>query len=639
MTWLQRLYETYERCVDRQPDGGEELMPICHTRQRAHIEVVLDGRGEFRRALVVPRDDAETLMPATEASAGRSGSKPLHHPLCDKLQYVAGDFVAFHGTVTSGFAGEPDMPYKGYLSSLQDWAASPSTHPKVEAILAYVQHSRLIGDLVREGVLHLDTNGRLLSHWEGEKAQEPPVFAALGAISQHDCLVRWRVEEAGDPVSATWDDTSLIQSWIGYYQGRQTAKGFCMVTGEDVPLALQHPKRLRNAGDQAKLISSNDTSGYTFRGRFIDAEEAAGVGFEVTQKAHNALRWLIARQSYRDGDQVFVAWSPGGARLPDVPVSTLSFLSDDEEEGPADTAEAFALRLRRKIAGYRSEIDEREDVVVMGLDSATPGRISITYYRTLLGSEFLDRLERWHDRFAWYQNMGGKNGRFVGAAAPRLIAEAAFGSRLDEKLRRSTVERLMPCIIESAPVPRDIVHSTVRRACNRAAVDNWEWEKTLGIACSLFKGYYQERSYRMALETDRTTRDYLYGRLLAVADNIEGYVLKNILQEDRSTTAERLMHRFADHPFSTWRTIELSLRPYMGRLRSAQPGFLVRRESLLQEIKDMFSREDFMDDRPLSGEFLLSFDVQRKSLFSRSSSANGNPADPMADPTGDPSSH
>ena len=59
----------------------------------------------------------------------------------------------------------------------------------------------------------------------------------------------------------------------------------------------------------------------------------------------------------------------------------------------------------------------------------------------------------------------------------------------------------------------------------------------------------------MKLETERHTPDYLYGRLLAIADNIENYALR-MAGEGRETTAARLMQRFADRPFSTWRTIE-----------------------------------------------------------------------------------
>src|SRR6185437_979141 len=124
-----------------------------------------------------------------------------------------------------------------------------------------------------------------------------------------------------------------------------------------------------------------------------------------------------------------------------------------------------------------------------------------------------------------------------------------------------------------------LVLSTTRRAANRLGLDAWEWEKCLGIACALFKGHHVERSYQMALEHDRKTRDYLYGRLLAIADNIESYAL-SLGGEKRDTTAARLMQRFADRPASTWRTIAMALRPYMSRLRARErsAGFLIKRE-------------------------------------------------------------
>lgn len=58
----------------------------------------------------------------------------------------------------------------------------------------------------------------------------------------------------------------------------------------------------------AKLISGNDERGFTYRGRFENRGQAVSVGYESSQKTHNALRWLLARQGkYIDGE-VTVAW-------------------------------------------------------------------------------------------------------------------------------------------------------------------------------------------------------------------------------------------------------------------------------------------------------------------------------------------
>jgi len=173
--------------------------------------------------------------------------------------------------------------------------------------------------------------------------------------------------------------------------------------------------------------------------------------------------------------------------------------------------------------------------------------MAITYYRELTGSEFLDRVSAWHAAFCWLQNYG-KDKRYVGAPAPRDIAEAAFGDR-DDKLRNATVERLLPCIVDARPVPRGIVSMVVRRACNRAGLKQWEWEKYLGIACALVRGSRKgEEDYQMALEENRTTRDYLFGRLLAIAENIEQRAL-HVAGENRDTNAAKLMQRFSTTRF------------------------------------------------------------------------------------------
>ena len=120
----------------------------------------------------------------------------------------------------------------------------------------------------------------------------------------------------------------------------------------------------------------------------------------------------------------------------------------------------------------------------------------------------------------------------------------------------------------------------------------------------------------MALEPNRTTRDYLYGRLLAIAEHLESRALY-IASEKRETSAAKLMQRFADRPYSTWRTIELSLAPYKMRLRAQRSGFLNEMERQLDGVVSAFQGQDFTDERRLSGEFLLGYHCQRQALWSK----------------------
>ena len=290
MSWIEKLYDTYEQCAGMPQFENDPLTPISHTKQQAHIEVVLDEMGNLLRAKPVQKE--ETTVPATEESAGRVGKHPAPHPLCDKVRYCASDYDAFGGG-KKGF-------YSNYVDLLKRWCDSEYSHPKAKAVLTYVQKGTVVTDLIREGILFCDKANKLLTEWKSD-TPAPHVFKILpakdGKRDQGDAFVRWRVQVPNDPLTAVWDDPELTQAWIRFDACTNPDRGLCMVTGQTILLATSHPKRLRGGADGAKLISSNDTSGFTFRGRFENAEEACGVGFEISQKAHNALRWLIGRQA------------------------------------------------------------------------------------------------------------------------------------------------------------------------------------------------------------------------------------------------------------------------------------------------------------------------------------------------------
>lgn len=646
MSWIQRLYKTYDACTGNEniPDI-EELCPVGYSVQNAHIEVVIDQNSNFRRASLIQRENnPKTLIPVTESSAGRtSGEDP--HPLCDSLQYCAGDYELY---------GNRKSYFDNYSKKLEAWAkSSSSSHEKVKAIYAYVSKKTLVNDLIENKLLAVKEGKLAIVEKTDEKERVKvttpnendspiivdskelhPIMKLLtaddkGIKNQAKIFIRWKVESDGTLCSETWKDQTLFEKWAEYAGSLDSTKGFCYVTGEkETDIAQKHPAKLRSGKDGAKLISSNDTSGFTFRGRFESVNEAASVSSVVTQKAHSVLRWLIGRkQAFRSGNQVFVSWETTGKAIPDPFANSWDFLGDEFQiddtsaSQTGDVGQSFAFRFNKKLAGYKANITDTEDIVVMGLDSATPGRMAITFYREVTGSEFLERIEKWHLDFAWLQNYGrDKDDKkkvvlFEGAPAPEDIAWCAYGKKAEGKngikLLNATVERLLPSIIDGKPVPRDLVEQCVRRASNRVGLEPWEFEKCLGIACGLYKGFYNERGYSMALEEERSSRDYLYGRLLAVADQIESMALQLAI-ENRGTTASRLMQRFSDRPFSTWKNIEEALKPYKDRIRAKYPPLLKGYEELLDLIHSRILAANYIADTRLTGEYLLGYHCQRQ---------------------------
>lgn len=637
MSWLAKLYETYEQAQQLSADLPQEqqLMPVSHTPQNAHINIVIDGNGNFVRAEVL--DKTQIVLPATEQSASRSsGLAP--HPLADKIQYVAGDYSAFGGKKTSG--------YELYEALLRSWCESKFAVSAVKIIHSYIVKQTVVADLTKHNVLHA-VDSELLTKWS-EDSETPAIFKLLpkekGVLDQGSALVCWTVEIPGIAQSKTWLDPAIQQSWINFDSLNGGELGLCLVKGEQSVLASNHPAKIRHSGDKAKLISANDSSGFTFRGKFTDSGQAAAVSFDVTQKAHNALRWLLGRQSFRNGDQAYVSWAVSGKQIPNPfsdPWDLLNAEALPEKDHSLDLGQSYALNLKSHLKGSgKGELERNESICILGLDSATPGRMGIIYYRETIAEEFLTSLEKWHQDFAWPQrhkvtlNSESKSKAVektvwsVCAPAPYKIWDAVYGDVLKstDSLKKNLTERLLPCIVEGRPLPVDIVNYAVKRATNRLAYksdETWRWEQNLGIACALYKGFCKrtplskyQKDYAMALDETSTSRDYLYGRLLAVAENIESYAIYKA-GEKRNTTAERLMQRFADRPFSTWRNLELALTPYMHRLQNVSPGFLKLRRDLLDSIQSAFDTTEFKSDKALNGEFLLGFHCQRLVLNSK----------------------
>lgn len=116
----------------------------------------------------------------------------------------------------------------------------------------------------------------------------------------------------------------------------------------------------------------------------------------------------------------------------------------------------------------------------------------------------------------------------------------------------------------------------------------------------------------MALEEDRTTRDYLYGRLLAIAEKIEEMAMVVADEKPKTTVASRLMQRFADNPFSTWLNIEKGIVPYQERLKNNIAPLAEGYKRLLDDVSDSFKIEEFKSKEHLTGEYLLGYHSQRK---------------------------
>lgn len=117
----------------------------------------------------------------------------------------------------------------------------------------------------------------------------------------------------------------------------------------------------------------------------------------------------------------------------------------------------------------------------------------------------------------------------------------------------------------------------------------------------------------MSLDETRNTRDYLFGRLLAIADVMEERTLSEA-EKKRPTNATRYMQQFSQRPSSTWKQIHELLTPYF--MRQGDKAFYYKR--LIEQVKDLFiSPEEFISNKPLTGEYLLGYYCQRQKMWEK----------------------
>lgn len=655
LSWTDELYQVYENNCGKD-DEKNILLPVSHSTANAQIEVMLSETGEFVSASrIESKDSSVTIIPVTEDSGSRSaGIAP--HPLADKLVYIAGDYPEY----ATGKRADNQAYYQAYMKQLEGWRESESGHPAVGAVCTYLKKKTLMRDLLGNGTLLLDENTGKLK--EKEKI--------LG-IAQEDAFVRFRInyEDMLGTESRTWKDKTLYDSFVRY-NGESAGSGqLCYATGRVLPYTYKHPSKIRNAGDKAKLISSNDESGFTYRGRFASKEEALSVSYDFSQKMHNALKWLIEKQGISIGTMTVVAWESNLQPLPDIirnpedaaennrdlmeeETESEELLDDFEEDfdgfeentdrvtAPAhglvsDTMAAYRSRLQKAVWGSSNErdiaskLEERSKAMIMGLDAATTGRLAMTMYTEMAASDFRQNVEKWHFNTAWNRFIPKKKKREIHSFSLYEITECAFGTeqgnfiKCKPEVESGTILRLIPCVTEGRNIPSDIVRSLVNKASRPLSYkQKYNWYKVLETACGMIRKTIieeKERSkqkgeYEVALDYQCADRDYLYGRLLAIAQAAEAATY--VEGEGRITNAERYFESFTNRPCRTWEYIYKRLKPYLNRMKTGQRKHY---EEMMEKVTDQFKPGEFMDNSKLKPEYLLAYHCQLNEIYTKKS--------------------
>lgn len=592
MGLMQQAYDTY--CAMESQYAGiygkakEPLVPVSHQIVNAELELTLDADGHLLDARSVETEQAATIIPVTESSSGRTGDTTCAHPLCDQIRFFSALYPA---------------KYESYLTQLHRWEDSPYGHPKLSAIARYVERGTIVEDLAQRGVISLNEKG---------------------LPTKEKQVVRWRVETGVEnETPACWQDQSLFQAFIDYYASTRSEKpAFCMVSGVLAPPTRQHPKKIINLYANAKLISANDTSGFTYRGRFTDDSQAATMSYEASQKIHSALHWLAATQGVFIGGRTFLCWNPQGIEIP-KPQAAFLRRGAAKQIKYSDYRKALSETLR----GWQETIPRDAGAVVAAFDAATSGRLSLTYYSELPVSDFLERLHNWDALCCWEHSS-------FGIQSPSLsqIADCAFGTvrvsdkqtklETDERVMRQQVQRLLSCRVDRGKMPADIARAAAAKASNLQIMDAALRETVLFTACAVLRKYkydWYKEEWGMALEPQKKDVSYQYGRLLAVFEKLERDTYEP--NEQREPNAIRMQSVFAKRPLYASRIIwEQLKKAYYPKLNAgARVTFERIIEQIIQEISSFPQAEQ---EEALKDTYLFGYYLQRSALYTSGKTEN-----------------
>lgn len=604
MGLFQKAVETYDNMKSLAGVESEErkaaLAPIGFITTGVQIEITVTEDGEFRGAEQIfdisedskgksQKSEKKIIIPVTEKSLKRTNTAATSpHPLCDKLMYMC---------------PENKESYEAYLEQLQDWCDSEFACPKIKAILKYVKKGTIQADI-----------------------------ASVGKIKvKKDTFVCWRVlsTDCAEP-EEVWKSRSVIDSYINYYQSKIDAspeKALCYVSGELIMPADKHPGGV--VSGMAKLISSNDKKNFTYKGRFSDDSEALTVGFISSQKAHNALKWVVSNDGFRYGNRMFVCWNPKGKKTKN-PFASLFPDFSEAEENPTPTN--YREILAKTVLGYKNNFKPEDETVTAVFEAASKGRLSVCYYSEMKAEDFLERLRFWDETTAWLYRRFGVAPDLVKSPDLKSIIDAAYGVprtsgenqtvETDEKVLAIAMQRLLLCRLEKAPFPADIMRSAVQKCSSLQLYDKLNREKQLFTTCAIIKKYIYDRfkeEWNMALEPEKKNRSYQFGRLLAVMEKAERGAFDN--SEKREPNAIRMWSLFVKRPmYATTVIIEQLKNAYYPRLEPGKRGYY---DKLIEGIMRVIS--EFPENeigKPLGEEYLMGYYLQKDALRPKKNNDN-----------------
>lgn len=662
MSWIQKLCEAYDaNILCNQSDEAKPLVPLGFIRKEVKYHVVLTQAGEFVSADEFPKGTFQQI-PSTPQAETRTGKHDVPFPLTEQLKYLIYD-------------DQNANRFTQYMEQLHAWCQQPNAPRCLQAVYTYLEKHTLLQDLeaaqslklqyyknpeTREGVgsdakvmlcfsVQMPDGDDNLCFRQDVRESWQQYFTKLQSQQTAFCYVKGQVLPARTKHQKLYGNAKLISAedtnFPFLYKGRFTADDSAASVSAEASICAHNA-----------LLWLMERQGLQKYGMKWVVWNTNNIPMQVPIADINIFFPQLSKPTQEANTQSVEEPKEESDEKPETPTTSKPVIH---------TFETYAHAVRLAALGYGNHLkdDFREDLVhsvcILSLEAATPGRMSITYYQELPGNTYVERLENWYLDCCWFLYNKVEKCTEILTPTATQIANTVIGTNnvntADEdieckksgtKWMRQLQSRILICIIDQQPLPLDIVRSAFHRVCmpftftntnennkkrkdkntnekNKKQKDKkWSrfiWEQNVNTACALISCFQKrtqtpnDSAFQPKPELDCTisNRDYLYGRLLAIADKIESEGMER--KTDEPTHAIRLMQQFMQQPFITWQKIHEKLMPSFKKL-GKQGNFYF---GLLEQIEGLFAASDRYSETSLSFAFLQGFSSQSQAFFQK----------------------
>ncbi len=660
MSLLTALLDTYDFALaqglvdnPKLSVNGMSLLPVYHSNKKSNgediFEITIDKNSQAVAGGFLSKD-TRVVFPVTEDSITRSGSKIAPHAICDELSY---------------------------LSKEIDPAKNEEYTQRIIELLAYEENNncedfRIIGNyilrnIVLESFLKFYSKGRKYEINENfvlELTTEEEGKTNIKSLDLNKIFITFKLEKQGAGDITLTNSKAIHDFYIQYVRENNSTKElvYCDLTGNLDYCVERHRGIIGNA----KMISISNHD-ETYYGRIKNGGDIYHIGYEASQKVHNMLKYLVDSSSHAGyiGEGAYVVnWL--AHELDKGGIKFLSDLQQDgaigrdvsadeefEEEGEFEyNAEATMAELgggpskalRNYFMGNGGVIDPAGNFYVLIIEKISNGRVAIKHFKKLPSSEAYTRLSNWYDSIEW------KHFKRMKPPSCYQIIDFLYGYEDGEgklkcekdKLKRSQIERLIPCMLEGKALPKDMAQLAFSKLTKRQSYKK-QWDTAVYIGCALFKKYKHDHFEKYVIHAEKIGEveqlkesvSFYYGRLAAIYERVEveGVRARDFQPDSggeeakdkdkdkkfsRVTNMSKFFSPMIRRPEKTAPIVHLRLNPYFQMLAKRNYGRYEYFNNLIGQIINAITKlkqADECEDSIINEDFYFGYYYQVNEFF------------------------